>query len=78
MEEERDLTKKEKKPFTPKRILALCGVALLVLLYLATLILALLGYGFSSDLFGIAVIATILVPIVLFILIFLIERGRNS
>ena len=47
-----------------KRILALIGVILLVLLYLSTLVFALLGKEFLNWLMA-AIIATIVVPVLI-------------
>lgn len=51
----------------PKRILAVIGVILLVGLYLATLIFALIGSPRAMEFFKISVGLTILVPVLLWI-----------
>lgn len=49
-----------------KRILALLGAASLILLYLSTLIFALLDTPFFQDLLRASVAATILIPVLLY------------
>ena len=49
-----------------KRILALIGAILLVLLYLSTLIFALIDSPRANDLLAASVAATILVPVLLY------------
>ncbi len=49
-----------------KRVLALIGVILLVLLYVSTLVFALIDHPAANDLLKAAVAATILVPVILY------------
>ena len=49
-----------------KRVLALLGAILLVLLYVGTLVFALIDHPLASGLFKAAVAATILVPVILY------------
>lgn len=49
-----------------KRVLALTGVILLVLLYVSTLVFALIDHPAANDLLKAAVAATILVPVILY------------
>lgn len=49
-----------------KRVLALIGVVLLVLLYVSTLVFALIDHPAANDLLTAAVAATILVPVILY------------
>ncbi len=50
---------------TLKRITALVGAFLLIALYASTLILAMIGSDTAADLLRIAVVATIIVPVLL-------------
>ncbi len=50
---------------TLKRIIALVGAILLAALYISTLILAFIGSDAAADLLRIAVVATIIVPVLL-------------
>lgn len=63
---------------TPKQIGALICVALLVSLYLATLILSFLKFPGSDRLFGVCLSATIGVPILLWIYIWLYGKVTNK
>ena len=62
-----------------KRILAMLGVVLLVGLYLATAVSAVLVTPATKDLFLTSLVATVIIPILLYVLI-LIGRllGRNK
>ena len=62
-----------------KRILALAGVILLVLLYLSTLIFALLGKEFLNWLMA-AIIATIVIPVLIWAygFIYRLLKGEND
>ncbi len=59
------------KKTTPKQIAALAGVALLVLLYAATLVVAIFDSSASGHLFAVCIFATLAVPILLWIYIWL-------
>ncbi len=54
-----------------KKILAIITVALLVLLYLLTLISAIINTPFTNDLFRASVAATILLPITFFVIVWI-------
>lgn len=60
-------TAMESKKSASKRIVALCGVALLVLLYLATLLTAILDTTASAGLFRTSLFATLAVPLLVWI-----------
>lgn len=49
-----------------KQLLALLGVILLVLLYLSTLIFALIGSEFAISMFKVSIAGTILIPVLLY------------
>ena len=53
----------------PKQIAAIICIVLLVLLYVATLIVSVLDFPGSDRLFGACIIATIVLPILLWIFI---------
>ena len=63
-----------------KRILALAGAVLLVCMYLATLIFALLDSPAATGFFRASVAATILIPVLLYayILVARLLRGRRD
>ena len=68
--DKRNMNKTEsKKKKTPKQIAALICVALLVLLYVATLIVACLDFPGSDQMFAACLIATIGLPILFWIFI---------
>ena len=60
---------KEKKKFkiTPKQVVAMTGVVLLVLLYIVTLILALVDNSASHGFFAMSLAGTFVIPIVIFL-----------
>lgn len=60
---------KEKKKFkiTPKQVVAMSGVVILVLLYIVTLILALVDNSASHKFFALSLAGTLIIPIVVFI-----------
>lgn len=63
-----------------KRILAMTGIVLLVMMYLVTLLSAVFDIGSSMALFRASVICTILVPILLwgYLVIYRIAKGKNE
>ena len=62
-----------------KRLLALLGVILLVLLYLSTLIFALMDSELATGLFKVSVAGTIIIPILLYgILLFYRLLGKDD
>ncbi len=61
-----------------KRILAWTGIGLLLALYLTTLILSLMGYGLSSNLLGFSILATVFVPIFLWVVFRIIGRSGED
>ncbi len=70
----------QRKGFTmkkTKRILALIGALLLALLYLSTLVFALMKSAVASDLLKASLICTVIIPVLLYGYI-LIYRIRNK
>ena len=63
-----------------KRILAVMGVVLLVLMYLVTLLSAVFDVGSSMDLFRAWVVCSVLVPILLwgYLVIYRIAKGKDE
>lgn len=61
-----------------KRIFAWVSIALLALLYISVLVLALMGYGFESNLFGFCLLGTIIIPIIVWVIVFLIDRYKKE
>ena len=62
-----------------KRFLALLGVILLILLYLSTLIFALMDSELATGLFKVSVAGTILIPVLLYgILLFRRLSGKDD
>ena len=59
--------KKEKKKITSKQVVALVGVALLVLMYIVTLIAAIVDSSASGRLFWVCLYATVAIPILIWI-----------
>lgn len=66
--------------FTPKRIAALIGVILLAALYIVTLLVAIFNPGESGRLFQACLVATIAVPVLLWIYIWMYGKltGRHT
>ncbi len=56
---------------TPKQIAAILGVVLLALLYVVTLIVAIVDTSASGKLFGVCLVATFAVPLLLWIYIWM-------
>ena len=56
-----------KKKITSKQIVALVGVILLVLMYLVTLVVAIVDSSASGKLFALCLYATIAIPILIWI-----------
>ena len=63
---------------TPKQIAAILCIVLLVLLYVATLVVALLDFPGSDRLFAACLMATVGLPILLWIYIWLYGKYRES
>ena len=57
------------KKWTPKRILAILIIIFLVLLYVVTLIVAIVNPGDGGRLFAMCLLATVVVPIVAYLYI---------
>lgn len=60
-----------------KKIVAWISLALLLLLYLSTLIIALLGASYKDSMFMLCIYLTLAVPVVAFVLIWLSDRQHN-
>lgn len=67
----RDKTSDKKKKITSKQVVAIVGVALLVLLYIITLIVAIMDNSESGRWFMSCIIATMAVPLLIWIYIWL-------
>lgn len=61
-----------------KKILAIIGIVILGGLYLSTLILAIIGTSYSIHLLKASIIATIVVPVFLYIWLYLIKIFKNK
>ena len=70
--------KKDTKKMTPKRIAALLVVILLVAMYLITLCAAIYDPTAGSRLFALCLYATVVIPLMTWITIFLIDRTRGK
>lgn len=64
-------TNQPKKKRTSKQVVALIGVILLAALYIVTLLVAIFAPGESGNLFKACLIATIIVPLLLWIYIWM-------
>lgn len=63
---------------TTQKVLAIIGIALLVGLYLTTLITALIGSPAAIELFKVSVVGTITIPILLWIFISIFKRVKSD
>ena len=61
-----------------RQIIALIGVILLVLLYVSTLVLAIVDKSSSMKLFQTSFIATIIVPVLIWTVTFFMNRNRDD
>lgn len=61
-----------------RQIIALIGVILLVLLYVSTLVFAIVDKSSSMKLFQTSVIATIIVPVLIWTVTFFMKRNRDD
>ncbi|MBQ9387977.1 MAG: hypothetical protein IJU01_04880 [Lachnospiraceae bacterium] len=57
-----------------QRILAWIGIGLLLALYLTNLVLALIGSDFARTLLWISLVATIMIPIILYFFILMLKK----
>lgn len=69
MKPDDNITKKQDKKIAPKQIAALIGVVLLVGMYIGAFVVACLDLGDSGRLFAGCLVATIGLPILLWLLI---------
>lgn len=75
--ENKNENSEKKKKVTPKQIAAMTGVVLLVLLYVVTLFAAIFGSKATNSLFQLCLFATIALPLVLWIYIWIFGRLTN-
>ncbi len=68
---------KASKKIPPKQIVAIIGILLLVLMYLVTLIVAIFDTSVSGSLFKMCLFATIAIPFLIWIYIWLYGRLTN-
>lgn len=63
-----------------KRILAICGIVLLLSLYVLTFVSALMSTDYSQSLFMASIFATLVVPIMLYayMLIYRVVKNKNT
>lgn len=73
-----DNTKKKKEKITPKQVAAMAGVVILALLYIVTLILALVDNSASLKFFALSLAGTLIVPIVIFLYIWMHARKTGK
>ena len=59
-----------------RRIVAWAGIVILALMYIALLVMALMGASIQNDMFGFCLIATIIVPVFCFAIIWI--HGRYN
>lgn len=73
-------TEKSSQKMTPKRLAALIGVALLVLLYIATLIIAIVDTSSSGIWFRLCLFATVAAPLFIWIYAWMYRKltGRHT
>lgn len=71
-------TKKIAKKTTSKQIVALGGVVLLVLLYLVTLVVAIVDQSEAGKLFQACMVATIAIPFLIWIYIWMYGKLTNK
>lgn len=60
-----------------KRLLALLAVVIIALLYLATLVLSFMKDEQASELLMIALVATVVIPVLLYVYLWLLEQFRK-
>jgi amino acid transporter len=66
-----------KKKITSKQIVAMAGVILLVALYIVTFIVAIINPGESGNYFQICLVSTIVVPILIWIYVWMYGKLTN-
>ena len=69
---------KKKYPWTARRIAALVGIVLLLLMYASTLVFALMHHPAAKDLLMGAVFCTIAVPVILYAMTLVARRVRGK
>ena len=67
----------EKKKITSKQVAAMAGVVLLALLYLTTLFTAVFGGTSAGSLFQLCIFATIALPLVIWIYVWIVGKLTN-
>lgn len=72
--------KKETRKITSKQVVALAGAAALVLLYLATLVIAIVDSSASAAWFRISLFATLVIPLLIWVYAWMYARltGRRA
>ena len=72
--------KNTKKEITSKQIVAIVGIVLLLLLYVVTLIMAFVDNSASGKWFGLSLLATIILPLLIWIYTWLYGKmtGRHT
>ena len=78
MNPSKDTTEKQRKKLAPKQIAALVCVVLLVGMYIGAFVVACLDLGDSGRLFAGCLVATIGMPILLWLLIWSIDLMKKS
>ena len=78
MNPSKDTTEKQRKKLTPKQIAALVCVVLLVGMYIGAFVVACLDLGDSGRLFAGCLVATIGMPILLWLLIWSLDLMKKS
>ena len=66
-EKEKSADKNPKKKITSRQVVALAGAVLLVLLYVVTLIAAVMDHSASADWFRLSLFATVALPLVIWL-----------
>lgn len=61
-----------------QRIAAMAGIILLVLLYIATFIFAILDFNGADKMFMICLVSTIAVPLIIWIFIAMHKKGKGE
>lgn len=61
-----------------KRVIAMIGVIILVLLYVLTLVLAIVDKSSSMNFFMASIIATLVIPVLIWTISFFMERNRKD
>lgn len=60
-----------------KRIVALLGVIIIALLYLATFVLSFFHFEGSEEMLGVCIVATVVIPVLLYIYLWLFRLAQQ-